>query len=249
MFALEHSGIKQLLEYIVPIRVEAQTGCCIAVSYQAKAYGVKTGFSVADAKLLCPHIILVEARPRLYVEYHHRIAAAIERCIPIQQVMSCDEFACQLLGRERTLLRATAIAYEIKRELRTVGITLRCSVGLAPNRLLAKIAGDMQKPDGLIIFERRYLPQALYSLELADIPGIGKRMEQRILGEGITTMRQLCALTRERMHTIWGGVLGDRLWLWLRGEDFLEPPARPLQTLSRQHILPPDCRTPDKAGV
>ena len=176
---------------IVPIRIEAQTGCCIAVSYQAKAYGVKTGFSVADAKLLCPHIILVEARPRLYVEYHHRIAAAIERCIPIQQVMSCDEFACQLLGRERTLLRATAIAYEIKRELRTVGITLRCSVGLAPNRLLAKIAGDMQKPDGLMIFERRYLPQALYSLELADIPGIGKRMEQRVLAEGITTMRQL----------------------------------------------------------
>jgi DNA polymerase-4 len=140
-----------------------------------------------------------------------------------------------------------AIAYEIKRELRTVGITLCCSVGLAPNRLLAKIAGDMQKPDGLMIFERGYLPQALYSLELEDIPGIGKRMEQRILAEGITTMRQLCALTRERMHTIWGGVLGDRLWLWLRGEDFLEPPARPLQTLSRQHILPPDCRTPDKA--
>lgn len=80
---------------IVPIRVEAQTGCCIAVSYQAKAYGVKTGVSVADAKLLCPHIILVEARPRLYVEYHHRIAAAIERCVPIQQVMSCDEFACR----------------------------------------------------------------------------------------------------------------------------------------------------------
>jgi DNA polymerase-4 len=98
-----------------------------------------------------------------------------------------------------------------------------------------------------MIFERRYLPQSLYSLELDDIPGIGKRMEQRILAEGITTMRQLCALTRERMHTIWGGVLGDRLWLWLRGEDFLELPARPLQTLSRQHILPPDCRTPDKA--
>jgi DNA polymerase-4 len=98
-----------------------------------------------------------------------------------------------------------------------------------------------------MIFERRYLPQALYSLELADIPGIGNRMEQRILAEGITTMRQLCALTRDRMHTIWGGVLGDRLWLWLRGEDFLEPPARPLQTLSRQHILPPGCRTPDKA--
>lgn len=230
---------------IVP--VDADSTCCIAASYQAKAYGIKTGTSVADAKALCPHLILVEARPRLYVEYHHRISAAIERCIPIQQVMSCDEFACQLLGRERTLLRATAIAYEIKRELRGVGITLGCSVGLAPNRLLAKIAGDMQKPDGLMIFERRYLPQSLYSLKLSDIPGIGNRMEQRLLAEGVSTMRQLCALARERMHAIWGGVLGDRLWLWLRGEDFLEPPARPLQTLSRQHILPPDCRTPEKA--
>ena len=74
----------------------------------------------------------------------------------------------------------------------------------------------MQKPDGLMIFERHYLPQSLYSLELADIPGIGKRMEQRILAEGTTTMGQLCALTRDRMHTIWGGVLGDRLWLWCR---------------------------------
>jgi DNA polymerase IV len=232
---------------IVPIRVEAQTGCCIALSYQAKAYGVKTGYSVAEAKIVCPHIILVEARPRLYVEYHHRIAAAIERCIPIQQVMSCDEFACQLMGRERTLTRATGIAYAIKQELRSVGITLRCSVGLAPNRILAKIAGDMQKPDGLMIFERKNLPQALYSLDISDIPGVGRRLEERIRAEGITTMRQLCELTRERMHSIWGSVLGDRLWLWLRGEDFLEPPARPLQTLSRQHILPPDCRTREKA--
>src|ERR1017187_7407788 len=120
---------------IVPIRIEAQTGCCIAVCYQAKAYGVKTGFSVADAKLLCPNIILVEAHPRLFVEYHDRIAAAIERCIPIQQVMSCDEIACQLLGCERTLLRATAIAYEIK-QLRTVGITLRCSVGLPISQIV-----------------------------------------------------------------------------------------------------------------
>ena len=230
---------------IVPI--EAATACCIAASYQAKAYGVKTGTRVDEALILCPHMIVVQARPRLYVEYHHRIAAAIERCVPIQQVMSCDEFACQLIGRERTLLRATGIAYAIKQELRKVGITLRCSIGLAPNRILAKIAGDMQKPDGLMIFERKNLPQALYSLDISDIPGVGKRLEERIHAQGITTMRQLCSLPRERMHGIWGSVLGDRIWLWLRGDDFLEPPARPLQTISRQHILPPNCRTRDKA--
>jgi DNA polymerase-4 len=230
---------------IVP--VVADSTCCIAASYQAKAYGIKTGTSVADAKTLCPHLLVVEARPRLYVEYHHRIAAAIERCVPIQQVMSCDEFACKLLGRERDLVRATGIAYAIKQELRGVGITLRCSIGLAPNRLLAKIAGETQKPDGLMIFERRNLPRALYILNIADIPGIGTQMEARLRSAGIDTMRQLCAQPRERLHHLWGGVLGDRLWLWLRGEDFLEPPTKPLQTLSRQHILAPNCRNPDRS--
>ena len=103
---------------IVPI--EAETACCIAASYQAKAYGVKTGIRLDEALTLCPHLIAVQARPGLYVEYHHRIAAAIERCIPIQQVMSCDEFACQLMGTECKLERAVDIAYAIKSELRTV---------------------------------------------------------------------------------------------------------------------------------
>jgi DNA polymerase-4 len=224
---------------IVPIRVEAQTGCCIAISYQAKAYGVKTGFSVADARLLCPHIILVEARPRLYVEYHHRVAAAIERCIPIQQVMSCDEFACQLLGRERTLLRATAIAYEIKRELRTVGITLRCSVGQDRRR-----HAETGRPYDL----RAALPstgalQPRTSRHSRHRKAHGAAHSWRRHYHHAPTLRPH---TRADAHDM-GGVLGDRLWLWLRGEDFLEPPARPLQTLSRQHILPPDCRTPDKA--
>ena len=231
---------------IVPV-ADVQTTVCIAASYQAKKYGVKTGTAVHDAKVLCPHIILVEARPRHYVEYHHRIIEAIERCIPVQQVMSCDEFACQLIGRERDLRRAVEIAYEIKRELRTVGITLRCSIGLAPNRILAKIAGDMDKPDGLMIFERRNLPHALYCLKLEDIPGVGSRMLERVNAAGVSTIRELCALPRDGMHNIWGSVLGDRLWHWLRGEDFLEPEPRKLQTLSRQHILPPRCRPRDVA--
>jgi DNA polymerase-4 len=153
---------------IVPI--EAETACCIAASYQAKAYGIKTGLRLDEALLLCPHLIVVQARPRLYVGYHHLIVAAIERCIPVQAVMSCDEFACQLMGRERHLRRAVEIAYSNKAELRTVGSTLRCSIGLAPNRLLAKIAGDMTKPDGLMIFELRHLPRALYGLKLGRHP-------------------------------------------------------------------------------
>jgi DNA polymerase-4 len=225
---------------IVPI--EAKTACVIASSYQAKIYGVKTGMRADEALQLCPHLQLIQARPRLYVEFHHKIATAIERCIPIQEVMSCDEFASSLMGRERYLPNASEIAYSIKQAIREQGKSLRCSVGLGPNRLLAKIAADMQKPDGLMVIERRHLPDALCCLKLSDIPGIGSKMEARLNVAGITTVRELYTLSRDRMAAIWGSVLGERLWLLLRGEDFLDRDPRRLQTISHQHILPPNAR-------
>ena len=227
---------------IVP--VAAETTCCIAVSYEARLYGLRTGVSVAMARTLCPHVLLVEGRPKVYVEMHHRILAAIEACIPIDAVLSCDEFVCRLMGKQQQLAPALQLAREIKQSIRErAGATLRCSVGLGPNRLLAKIAAERQKPDGLIAIEPAHLPHALYTLALADIPGVGTRMEKRLGREGIGTVRELCALSRERLAQLWGGVLGERLWLELRGEDLPPPEKRPAQTISRQHILPPELRT------
>src|ERR1700727_3252543 len=82
---------------VVP--VVADTTCCIAASYEAKRYGVRTGTQVGEAKALCPGIILVEARHELYVDYHHRVVEAVESCLPATSVMSIDEMACHLLAR------------------------------------------------------------------------------------------------------------------------------------------------------
>ncbi len=227
---------------IVP--VQAETTCCIAVSYQARAYGIRTGLSVALAKGRCPQLQLIEARPKAYVEMHHRILAAVETCLPVEAVLSCDEFACRLIGSQRELPRALALAAEVKGAIRRgAGASLRCSIGLAPNRLVAKIAADMQKPDGLTAIEARSLPQALFPLELSSIPGIGNRMEDRLRAAGVRTVQTLCELSRRHMAQLWGSVLGERLWLELRGEDLPAAPGHALQTVSRQHILPPACRT------
>ena len=83
---------------IVPMM--ADTTCCIAASYEAKAFGVKTGTIVADANRMCPEIVLVEARHEIYVDFHHRIVEAVESCLPVTAVLSIDEMACRLLGRE-----------------------------------------------------------------------------------------------------------------------------------------------------
>lgn len=220
--------------------------CCIAASYEAKAYGVKTGVNADEAKLLCPKIELVEARPKLYVEFHHRIVEAVERCVHVSMVMSIDEMACQLMGSERNYPKATKIAYQIKAALREVGETLRCSIGIAPNRYLAKVASDMQKPDGLRVILLSDLPQCLYSLKPGDLSGIGSRMEQRLAQRGITTVPQLCVLSREEMRDIWHSVIGERLWYWLRGENFHDPSFK-RKSMGKQHVLAPEFRTREKA--
>jgi DNA polymerase-4 len=229
---------------IVPLITEHT--CCIAASYEAKAYGIKTGINVEEAKQLCPHIQLAEARPKLYVEYHHRIVEAVNSCTPVTNVMSVDEMACRLMGRERALPNATTIAVDIKQALRTVGDTLRCSVGLAPNRYLSKIASDLCKPDGLTVFLLRDLPQALYCLKLSDLVGVGHAMEKRIRNSGITTVEQLCQLSPEQMRGIWHSVLGERLWHWLRGADFHDPEFK-RKSLGKQHVLAPKYRTRELA--
>jgi DNA polymerase-4 len=105
--------------------------------------------------------------------------------------MSIDEMACRLMGRERFLANANIIAQEIKQSLRGVGDTLRCSIGLAPNRYLAKVAAEICKPDGLFSILTSELPHALYCLELSDLVGVGNAMEQRLLTQSLSTVPHL----------------------------------------------------------
>src|SRR5580698_9505863 len=175
---------------VVPMM--ADTTVCIAASYEAKAFGVRTGTVVADAKRMCPEIVLVEGRHEIYVDYHHRIVEAVESCLPVTAVMSIDEMACRLMGRERPVLAALELGRKVKARIQEqVGPFLRSSVGLATNRYLAKIASDMEKPDGLVALPLDILPEALRKLTLRDLPGIGARTEARLNEQGLRTMDDL----------------------------------------------------------
>jgi DNA polymerase IV len=226
----------------------ADTTVCIAASYEAKVFGVKTGTIVADAKRMCPEIILVEGRHELYTEYHHRVVEAVESCVPVTAVCSIDEMACRLMGRERPLLAAIELGQRVKARIKQqVGPMLRSSVGLATNRYLAKVASDMEKPDGLIALTLDILPEALEQLTLRDLPGVGVRTEKRLNEKGIHTMHQLMALDCEQAGQLWGSVWGERLWHWLRGEDFEMADTEHLKSISHSHVLAPEMRTAEKA--
>jgi DNA polymerase-4 len=227
----------------------ADTTCCIAASYEAKALGIKTGTQVGEAKKICPGIILVHGNHEDYAKYSHKIAEAVARVCPVAHTPSIDEMVCQLMGRERQPPNARRISLDIKQAIKDdVGETLRCSIGMAPNRYLAKIASDMQKPDGLIGLLPSQLPRAIAHLELRDLPGIGARTEKRLNAKGITTMTELLALDRSGMHKLFDSVWGDRMYHWLRGADTGDDGA-PVdsgiqKSLGHSHVLAPEHRTP-----
>lgn len=227
--------------------VHAATGSIIAASYQAKAKGVKTGTKVYDALAMCPELVLVKPRHRVYVEFHHRIIDAVERCAPVDGVHSIDEMSIRLSRDERTPDAAIALAKRIKHMIASrVGECMTSSIGIAPNRVLAKVASDMIKPDGLVMFQKHELPDRLRSLVLRDLPGIGPKMEARLGRMGVRTMSDFIALDKDAMQSVWGSVIGGRWWHALRGEELAETPTH-RRSIGHQHVLGPQRRSPGKA--
>lgn len=233
---------------VAVVPVLANTTSCIAASYEAKAFGVKTGTPVWEAKRLCPGIQFIEAEHRRYVIMHHRIVEAVGSCLPIEKIKSVDEMVGKLIGDERRPENAAALGMRIKEAIYArAGDYMRCSIGVAPNELLAKMGADMKKPDGLTILADADLPGALHGLQLTDFPGIAKRMERRHHLHGIFTVQQFCAASAKALAPIWGSrMIGEKWFRIVRGEDVVDKPTH-RQTVGHSHVLPPELRTEDGA--
>jgi DNA polymerase IV len=228
---------------VAVVPVESDATSCIAASAEAKRFGVRTGTNVGEARRKCPGLVCVKGNFELYVRTHHAILAAADTRFPVAGVHSIDEFSCRLMGDERRPERALEIARGIKRAIRErVGECLTCSVGIAPNRFLAKVASDMQKPDGLTMIRAGDLPEKLFALELIDLPGIGSRMEAKLRRAGIATVRELYERDENELWRAWGSVVGREWFLKLRGHEVREAES-PRRTIGHSHVLSPDKRS------
>jgi DNA polymerase-4 len=222
---------------IVP--VVAETTGCIAVSLEAKAAGLTRNARVSDARQICPGIVIVEARPETYIKYHRELVQVISAHVAETKVQSIDEVTARL---HAFLDRAQAerLAKQIKADIaRAVGPLLRSSIGIAPTWLLAKVASDMQKPDGLVILEDADIPAKILQLKPGDIAGIGPNIQLRLEEHGITTMAQLYAANVHEFRGIWGGVRGEQIWRLLHGEDLGYFENKEGQSIGHGHVLPP----------
>lgn len=230
---------------IIVAPVDADTTCAIAASYEAKRFGIKTGTQVAEAKRLCPGLIVVNGRHAIYSQYHQRVLDAVDHVLPVERVCSIDEMRFQLIGDETRPARAIELAHRLKREIRErVGQCMTCSIGIAPNAFLAKLATEMQKPDGLVVLQAQDLPDQVRHLKLTDFTGINRRMQARLQANGIFSVEQLYAASPQELKRAFGSVVGERWWYLLRGYDAEQEVGRQ-KTLSNSHVLPPGLRTDD----
>ena len=223
------------------LAVMAETTCCIAASYEAKAFGIKTGTGVRDARKLCKDIIFVEARPPIYVQYHHQLIKIVESCTHVEKVLSIDEMVCFLTGSQQIKENALKLAAKIKREINKQYPFISSSIGIAPNTFLAKTASNMQKPDGCVVIEDADIPQKLFSLKLRALNGIGTQMHTRLERYGIDSVEKLYAANKQQLRAAWGSIEGERYYDKLRGiEPYYIKNVR--SSLGHSHVLPPEQR-------
>jgi DNA polymerase IV len=227
---------------VAPVMTDSTVA--IAASYEAKKYGIRTGTIVRDAKKLCPELLIVEGNHANYREFHHKIVEVVEGMFATVKVLSVDEMACRLspLQPESELEAARRVKREIKEK---VGEWLCCSIGVAPNIFLAKVASETQKPDGLTIWRAEDLPQASFCLGLRDLPGIGPKMHVRLMAKGISTVEELYRASENDLERVTGSIVGKRWYHMLRGSsevDYGQTTREERKTVGHSHVLPPKLR-------
>lgn len=240
-----HPALRGKPVAVVPMMTDHT--CAIAASYEAKAYGIKTGTNIGEAKKMCPQLRCILAGHNHYVEYHHKIVDEFTMHTPLNKIWSVDEMSSRLPPNKRTPEAASALATRIRQGIwKNVGECINCSIGIASNSYLAKVATDMKKPNGLVVLDQTNLRDKLFALDLIDLPGININMEARLRKAGIATVEQLWNISPKHARMVWGGVGGERFWYNLHGYDVPDLQTSP-SMIGHSRILDPELRHPDKA--
>ena len=227
-----------------PLAVVASDGVgasTISANAAAKRLGVSSHGSAAEAKRICPSLILVLQRPDVYMRAHHWAVSAVDRVLPVDAACSVDELVCRMDGRRP----APEVVSELKGALReALGPRVTASVGVAPTRWLAKTVCSVDKPDGCTVVDD--LPGSLLALSLEDLPGVGPGILARMHQAGVRSVEDLWGLPLPALRAVWGGVQGARFWRLLHGED-IPLPQGPPRSVGHARILPPRDRVPERA--
>jgi len=196
-------------------------GCIVAPSICAKKFGIKTGMTVREGRLLCPYIIVRTPDPDLYRDAHMRFRKIFMDYSNDVTPKSIDEAILDFSEMMSTNLDLVRIGHEIKKRIRSeIGEYVSCNVGIGTNMFLAKLAASLNKPDGLDIIEAHNLFDVYNHVSLLDLSGINTRFQARLNMAGIYTPMDFFNAPREKLQkVVFKSIIGSRWYEKLRGYE------------------------------
>lgn len=252
-FASVHQALDQNLRgkpVIVGGDPARRHGVVLTASYEAKAKGIKTGMTVGEARKLCPEGIFIRPQHHFYLNFSTRILRIMRDFTPLVEPFSIDEAFLDVTGCQGLFGSPLEIARCLKdRICREVGV--RCSIGIGPNKLLAKMAAELEKPDGLTVIGYEDLPEKLFPLPVKQLFGVGPQYEQHLRKFNIHTIGDLAKFPVDILKRRFG-INGEILWQCANGIDYspVDPDTLDLvKSIGQQITLPRDYRKHEEIKV
>ena len=222
-------------------------GVVSTASYEARKFGVHSAQAMAIARRRCPNAIFLHPDHARYSDVSRQIFSILSRFSPVIEQLSIDEGFLDLTGMERLMDNPRTYGEEIKRAVREeTGLT--ASVGIAPNKFLAKLASDLEKPDGLVVIRPEDVEKVLAPLPVSRIFGVGKKTEARLAALGFRTIGQLAAADRGELARSLGDRMASQLLALAHGlDDRPVEPRRAAQSIGREETFDEDIRSRGEA--
>lgn len=201
------------------------SGAVSTSNYEARKFGIKAGMPIYRAKKLNPDAIFLPVNMELYRGISDEVMEILRGYCDVLEKESVDEAYCDITGRVSDFEEAKLLAVKIKEEIKQkVGLT--CSIGAAPNKLVAKIASDFRKPDGLTVVKPDEVLQFLAPLKITDLTGVGRKSGERLNELGVKTISELSEMPAEELIRKFGQAKGIWLKQASQGMDYSEVEER-----------------------
>lgn len=230
----------------LPLVVAAYTtdrGCILAASVEAKRLGIKTGMYVGDGKRLYPKLIVLPSDPPKYRFVNQKLLVLLQTYTEDVEVRSIDEMVLKMNSESGIVNFAKEIKQRIKTE---IGEWLTVSIGIAPNRYLAKIASNLHKPDGLDMITAQNIEHILSSLQLEELTGIKEGYGGRLRQYGIYSPLDMYRASSAILAAAFGSKIGHDWWLMLHGWDPADEAGQErIKSIGHSYALPKAYLTSD----
>ena len=237
--AIEQRDFPELRGKPLIVGGNSDRGVVATASYEARPYGVRSAMPMTQALKLCPHAIVVPPRREQYLAVSRQIFTLLRSFTPLVEPLSLDEAFLDVTASEQLFGSAREIAQQIKTRIRAE-TQLTASAGIAPNKFVAKIASDMQKPDGLVEVQAEEILSFIHPLPVTRIWGVGRVTAQTLYGMRVQTIGDLSRFSRETLVARFGAH-GEQLFNLSHGlDDRAVDPNQEVKSLGEEETFAKD---------